>query len=323
MELLVTVLLFALGILLIVKGGDSFVDAASWMAEVSGIPKLIVGATVVSIATTLPELLVSTMAAFDGKADMAVGNAVGSVTANLGLIMGIALICIPSVIRRRDYLLKAVLMLGASAYLALACSQGSLAVAGGAALLVIFAIAMADNVLSARKAMLVSREAYGEGVVARPTGKVVAVNVLKFVLGAAGIILGAQLLVDNGSALARIIGVPERIIGVTVIAVGTSLPELVTTLTAIAKKQASLSAGNIIGANIIDLTLILPICSLISGGSLPVSRQAVWIDIPASFVVGAIALLPALVTRKFQRWQGVALLVVYGVYLAVTCLGML
>lgn len=322
MDLAVTVLLFLLGILLIVKGGDLFVDAASWMAEVSGVPKLIVGATVVSLATTLPELLVSSMAAFEGKADMAVGNAVGSVTANVGLIMGIALVCIPSVIRRRDYLLKAVLMLGASLYLTVACSQGSLAVAGGAALLVIFVIAMADNVLAARKAMLVSHVAYGEGVVARPTGKVVAINVAKFILGAAGIIIGAQLLVDHGSELARIIGVPERIIGVTVIAVGTSLPELVTTLTAIAKKQASLSAGNIIGANIIDLTLILPICSLISGGALPVSRQSVFMDIPASFVVGCVALLPTLVTRKFQRWQGVTLLLVYAAYLVLTCSGM-
>lgn len=321
MDLLVTVLLFALGIVLIVKGGDLFVDAASWMAEVSGIPKLIVGATVVSLATTLPELLVSSMAALQGKADMAVGNAVGSVTANIGLIMGIALVCIPSVIRRRDYLLKAVLMLGASLYLVVACSQGSLALAGGAALLVIFAIAMADNVLAARKAVLVEREAIGEGIVPRPAGRVVCANLVKFTLGAVGIILGAQLLVDNGSELARLFGVPERIIGVTVIAVGTSLPELVTTLTAIAKKQASLSAGNIIGANIIDLTLILPICSLLSGGALPVSRQAVFIDIPASFVVGCLAMLPALAARRFHRWQGVALLCVYAAYLFITCSG--
>ena len=122
MDLLLTVVLFTLGIVLIVKGGDAFVDAAAWMAEVSGIPKLIVGATVVSFATTLPELLVSSMAAFDGKVDMAIGNAVGSVTANLALIMGIALVCLPSAIRRRDYLLKAVLMLGASLYLVLAAA---------------------------------------------------------------------------------------------------------------------------------------------------------------------------------------------------------
>lgn len=319
MDLLITVALFALGILLIVKGGDLFVDAASWMAEVSGIPKLIVGATVVSLATTLPELLVSSMAALEGKADMAVGNAVGSVTANIGLIMGISLICIPSVIRRRDYLLKSALMLGASLYLMVACFQGSLALAGGAALLVVFVVAMTDNVLAARKALLVEREAIGEGLVPRPTKGAVGANLVKFVLGAAGIILGAQLLVDNGSALARIMGVPERIIGVTIIAVGTSLPELVTTLTAIAKKEASLSAGNIIGANIIDLTLILPVCALLSGGAMPVSRQAVLIDIPASFVVGCIAMLPSLITRRFHRWQGVVLLCTYVVYLIITC----
>lgn len=315
----ITVGLLLLGIVLIVKGGDFFVDAASWMAEVSGIPKLIVGATVVSLATTLPELMVSTLAAADGKTDMAVGNAVGSVTANVGLIMGIALVCIPSIIKRKDYLLKSALMLGACLYLTLACAQGSLALAGGAALLIIFAAFMWDNIRSARKAMLVAQEAYDEGVVRKPTGKVIALNAAKFILGAAGIVIGAQLLVDNGSELALLLGVPERIIGVTIIAVGTSLPELVTTLTAIAKKQASLSAGNIIGANIIDMTLILPLCSLISGGSLPVAQQAVWLDIPISFVVGAVALIPALIAQRFRRWQGVALLVIYAVYLVITC----
>ena len=106
MHIFLVILLFAVGIILIVKGGDYFVDAASWMAEVSGIPKLIVGATVVSFATTLPELLVSAFAAAQGKVDMSIGNAVGSVTANLGLIMAIALICMPTVIKRRDYMLN-------------------------------------------------------------------------------------------------------------------------------------------------------------------------------------------------------------------------
>ena len=104
MHIFLVILLFAVGIILIVKGGDYFVDAASWMAEVSGIPKLIVGATVVSFATTLPELLVSAFAAAQGKVDMSIGNAVGSVTANLGLIMAIALICMPTVIKRAQIL---------------------------------------------------------------------------------------------------------------------------------------------------------------------------------------------------------------------------
>ena len=219
MDLLLTVVLFTLGIVLIVKGGDAFVDAAAWMAEVSGIPKLIVGATVVSFATTLPELLVSSMAAFDGKVDMAIGNAVGSVTANLALIMGIALVCLPSAIRRRDYLLKAVLMLGASLYLVLASSGGSLSFQSGIALLVIFVIAMWDNIRSALRSMREEQTAAGRGGHPRPMGHEVRRNLLKFLLGAAGIVIGAQLLVDHGGNLARLIGVPERIIGVTLIAV--------------------------------------------------------------------------------------------------------
>ena len=120
MELALVILLFLLGIVLIVKGGDAFVDAASWIAEVSGIPKLIVGATIVSIATTIPEMLVSVMAAAGGMVDMSVGNAVGSVTANLGLIMAISVLCMPAVIRRGDYLLKSVLMLCAAGIIVLA-----------------------------------------------------------------------------------------------------------------------------------------------------------------------------------------------------------
>ena len=114
MSIALTLLLLALGIALIVKGGDVFVDAASWIAEVSGIPKFIIGATVVSVATTLPELLVSVFAAAEGKVDMSIGNAVGSVTANLGLIMALALLFIPMVIRRKDYSVKFGLMIGAA-----------------------------------------------------------------------------------------------------------------------------------------------------------------------------------------------------------------
>lgn len=321
MHVFVAVLLFALGILLIVKGGDWFVDAAAWMAEVSGIPKLIVGATVVSFATTLPELLVSALAASEGKVDMAVGNAVGSVTANIGLIMGIALVCIPSVIRRRDYLLKAGLMLGAAVLLVVFGFQGKVGLLAGALLLVIFVVAMWDNLRAAKMGM---RQSEAERMLrTRPTRRQTGENLVKFVGGTVGIVIGAQLLVDYGSELALLLGVPERIISVTMIAVGTSLPELVTTITAISKKQASLSAGNIIGANIIDLTLILPVCALLSGGALPITGTVARIDLPACLLVGCLAMLPSLVRGKFMRWQGCVLLFSYGAYLVVTCAGLL
>ena len=117
MNLTLVMILFIAGIVFIVKGGDFFVDASSWIAEISGIPRLIIGATIVSLATTLPEILVSVMAAMKGKVDMSIGNAVGSVTANIGLIMAVSLICIPFVIERKDYLVKSILMLAAAAFI--------------------------------------------------------------------------------------------------------------------------------------------------------------------------------------------------------------
>ena len=124
----------------------------------------------------------------------------------------------------------------------------------------------------------------------------------------------------SGSALATALGVPSSIIGVTVIAIGTSLPELVTTLTAIVKKESSLSVGNIIGANIIDLTMILPVCSLLSGGSLTISQQGAVLDLPACFLIILLGILPPLVKGRFYRWQGAAMLAAYAfyVYLLVT-----
>lgn len=342
MEIALAVVLFLVGIACIVKGGDLFVDAASWIAEVSGIPKIIVGATIVSVATTLPELLVSIVAAAQGKVDMSIGNAVGSVTANIGLIMGIALVCMPGAIRRKDFTLPAALMLAAAVLVVASGFMGSVGIAVSVCLLAIFAGFIAFNVVSARRSMtehegeLAVEEALAHGDQAlvveaaveagddpaaheRPDRRTVLVNIAKFVVGAVGIVIGAQLLVDNGSALARFAGVSERIIGVTIIAVGTSLPELVTTVTAIVKKQSALSVGNIIGANVIDLTLILPLCAVVSGQALPIASGSALVDLPACLIVALIAVVPTLIKGRLYRWQGIALLAAYIAYLVLTC----
>lgn len=312
------VLLFAAGLVCIIKGGDLFVDAASWIAEASGIPKFIIGATIVSFATTLPEMLVSVFAALEGNADIAVGNAVGSVTANTGLIMCLSLVCMTCLMERRQFGVKACLLLAAILSLFGFTRDGRLSVAEGLLVLVIFAGFLAESLISARREQ-------GTEDTERPAvnGKTVAGNIVKFVLGAAGIVLGAQLLIDNGSAIASLLGVPDAIVAATMIAVGTSLPELVTTLTAIRKKESSLSVGNIIGANIMDLTLILPLCSLILGKSLPVQSQGMLLDIPACLIICAAVLVPALWKGKFQRWMGFLAGGLYIVYLTVmfTCFG--
>lgn len=315
MSAIVIVLLFALGLVLIIKGGDYFVDAASWMAEVSGVPKFLIGATIVSLGTTLPELLVSLMAAAEGSIGIAVGNAVGSVTANIGLIMGISVVCIAAAVDRREQGFNLVLMAAAIALLLAFSAGGSLSVAGSVVLLVIFGYYMFRSAASARTAM----RADDGAPKAEKDQKTMIANIVKFLAGAAGIVIGARLLVDNGTALARLIGVPESIIGATLVAVGTSLPELVTTITAIAKKQSSLSIGNIVGANIIDLTLILPLCSVVSGKALPILRQNIVLDMPFCLGLALLAVVPALISGRFRRWQGAALLAVYGTYVVVLC----
>lgn len=318
MEIALAIILFIIGIVLIVKGGDYFVDASTWIAEVSGVPKLIVGATIVSLATTLPEMLVSVMAAAQKKVEMSIGNAVGSVTANIGLIMAISLLCMPAVIKRKDYLLKSILMLLATGILVVGGFFGKITLPVSLILIVIFLVFIVENVKSALSAMKGGGE-QAEKKRDKPEKKEVLINLIKFVVGAIGIVAGARLLVDNGSLLAAYAGVSERVIGVTLVAVGTSLPELVTTVTAVIKKQSSLSLGNILGANILDLTLILPLSALISGQALPVTAAAARIDLPACLLVGLIAVVPALIASKFKRYQGAALLAVYVCYVGVTC----
>lgn len=313
MELFLPAALFVVGVIFIVKGGDWFVDSAAWIAEVTGIPKFIIGATIVSLATTLPEMIVSLMAAVEGKVDMAVGNAVGSVTANTGLILAISVLAIPAVVDRLHFDRKAVLLIASVAVLLVLAALGMVSLRTGLILFALFALYLADNIRSAR-AMdgAGDRAVYERSELPR--------RLLFFVLGTAGIVVGARLLVDNGSALARIMGVPEHIIGLTFVAVGTSLPELVTTVSAIVKKQASLSVGNIVGANIIDIALILPLCSAVYGGALPVNSQTWMLDLPVCLIATLLAMVPTLITGRFRRWQGAALLAVYISYLIVMVL---
>ncbi|MDD6265008.1 MAG: calcium/sodium antiporter [Clostridia bacterium] len=306
------IILFIIGIVLIVKGGDLFVDASVWIAEVSGIPKFIIGATIVSFATTLPELLVSVFAAIDGKSDMAVGNAVGSVTANIGLIMAVSILFIPVCIKRREFIFKPLLMIASIVLLILFSLGESLSLAGSLVIISLFAVFIVENIRSAKRT--VGTEAEKKQISSK---KEVVFGAAKFILGTVGIVVGARLLVDNGSEIARAVGISEAVISVTVIAVGTSLPELVTTITAIVKKQPNLSVGNIIGANIFDLTLIMPICSIIKGGSLSVSKQGLMLDMPACLAVAVIAVIPAIISGKFRRLQGGVLLAAYVAYLTV------
>lgn len=300
--------IFLVGLFLTIKGGDWFVDSASWFAEVTGIPKFVVGATIVSFATTLPELLVSVRAAMNGSAQLAIGNAVGSVTANTTLIMGVSLVAIAGVVSRKEFSLKGGLLLAAIIGLTVLSLGGLLPVWSAYVLWAIFAIFMISNLIEGKKG------AAGDTIDSFEKKELPA-KILFFLLGTASIVFGAEFLVSSGKTIAAGIGISETIIGFTVIALGTSLPELVTTLTAIRKKENSLSVGNIVGANIIDTTLILPLCAVINGEPLPVENINLVFDFPVCIAACAIAIVPTVIQGRFKKWQGYALLGVYALYM--------
>lgn len=334
MEAFLMYFLFVVGIVLIVKGGDWFVDGAVWVAEVTRIPKFIIGATIISVATTLPEIIVSTIAAIEGhgilvsgvgnyiaasqdKVGMAIGNGIGSVICNTAMILAISIMFMPIAVDRKDFAHKSFLLIAAMLALFAFSLSGSFSIAGGLVLLAIFAVYIAENIRSAKGN---TTENAGE----RPSTdkKSVIMNIEKVVVGAAGIVIGSQLLVNNGSKIAASLGVSEAIIGVTIVAVGTSLPEFVTAITAIVKKQTDMSVGNVIGANVIDTTLILAVCSFIYGGKLPVSAQNIYLDFPIAIIVSLIAAVPTVIKKKFSRWQGVLMLIIYIAYLITVTVGL-
>ena len=198
--------------------------------------------------------------------------------------------------------------------------DGQLSIIESVVILLFFAGFMADSLISAKREHGADSN---EIVQVDTSGKNILINIGKFLLGAAAIVLGAQLLIDNGTALAQLLHVPDSIIGATMIAIGTSLPELVTTITAIRKEQSDLSVGNIIGANIMDITLIMPLCALLLGKPLTVENQGMLLDIPACLIISAGALVPALICGRFKRWIGFFIGGLYIVYLVImfACFG--
>ena len=304
------ILLFVVGLVLIIKGGDWFVDSAVFIANLTGIPKFIIGATIVSVATTLPELTVSVTGVIDGELDLAVGNAVGSVTANIGLIMGISLVCMPAVIKRSQFWIKGTLMSAAALLLWVLCKDGTLHMLPSFALFVLLAVYVWDNIRDAKNDVgSDEREVVDK--------KDLPKQIVMFIIGIAAIVVGSKLLIEYGSEIALLLGVPSAIIGVTMVANGTSLPELITTLTARRKKESSMSIGNIVGANIIDLAMILPICSVVSDGKLTIAEQSYALDMPICFAMTLIAVLPPLIKGKLYRWQGILMLALYAVYVVI------
>lgn len=389
----IPVLLFVIGLILLIKGGDWFVDGATGIAHRFHIPEVLIGATVVSIGTTLPEVMVSATSAAQGLGSMAYGNAIGSIICNTSLIAALTIAIKPSTTEKKSLRFPVifffcaaifyafvsyffgefyrwvgvVLLCGFLAYMTVLVIQafkemknqkdlptlgdaldddvaeedqsskgdfvGFLIVGVGLIVAQIVGIVSAGGFLADLSDVMAFLGFYLSGflgLIFLVIGIIKAVisktiyllnsNVLFLVLGAAVIAVGADLLVDNGTIIAKELGVPETVIALTFVALGTSLPELVTAVTSLVKGHSSLSLGNIIGANIFNLVLVSGASITISPFLVPAEKTVAGInaslvvDVPVMFVVMALMTLPALIRGKLSRWQGITLLSIYAAF---------
>ena len=318
--MLVPVLLFILGLILLIKGGDWFVDGSVDLAHRLHVPELIVGATVVSIGTTLPEVLVSATGAIEGHGGTAYGNAIGSVICNTALISALTFAIRPCKVDGASFRVPVIFFFAAAAlYAGTAYVTGNFTRWIGIALLVIFGLYIFYTIRNGKKKGLFNADADEETEEKeRPLWQ----SILMLAGGAVCIAVGAKLLVDNGTKIAEALGVPESVIALTFVALGTSLPELVTAITALVKGHSALSLGNIVGANLFNLVLVSGISTVIRPfsiyelgsktiGNLPVSLV---VDLPVMLFVMAFMTLPALKRGKLTRAQGITLLCVYAAF---------
>lgn len=313
--MLVPAILFAIGLVLLIKGGDWFVDGATGIAHRFHVPELLIGATVVSIGTTLPEVMVSATSAVSGHGEISYGNAIGSIICNTSLIAALTIAIRPSKTERNTLKTPVLFFFIAAAFYSLtAYLSGHFSRLTGAVLLAMFVIYMIMTVLQMKKLPAPSAQMNAE-----PEGSMVK-DCSLLIVGAVLIAIGAHLLVDNGTIIAQELGVPESVIALTFVALGTSLPELVTAITSLAKGHGALSLGNVIGANLFNLVLVSGVSTLLAPFDIPSSKTiagmnaSLVIDIPLMLFVMAFLTLPALVRGKLSRFQGVTLLIIYAAF---------
>lgn len=308
-------ILFLIGFVLITKGADIFINCTVDIGKKTKISEIILGATIVSFATTLPELTVSLFASLDGHTTMSLGNAVGSIICNTGLVLGLVAFISPFSVDKKMFFSKSVLLLICVILLLLLGIDKSITQTDSIVLLAMLAIYMYSNYKSVVEKGSKSR--------INNTSKVKGNNnlgewvkiVLLFALGLIMMVLGSRLLVDNGVIIAEWIGVPQGVISLTVIALGTSLPELVSSLTAIKKNHHAISVGNILGANILNIVSVIGISSI--PNDIPILSQNMRIDFPFMIVLLLILILPTIKKNKLYRFQGLIMLIVYLIYIGI------
>jgi cation:H+ antiporter len=312
------ILWLVIGLALLVKGGELFVSAAVRLAEFLRMPRVVIGSTLVSLATTTPELVVSLMAGGKGESGLAVGNAVGSCICNIALILGVTASFRHIDIHLRSLRTPLIAMFGCGALLfALSFNlrltrwQGALLILVG---LVYFIYDFVHHARDTKPEDVAEAREIEQAVAGRFRWfHSKAGSVLQFLLGAGIVVLGSRWLVDAAVNLAGALGIPSIIIGLTVIAVGTSLPELVTAVISARTNASDLAVGNVLGANIANLTFIVGTAAMMS--EVTMKRVTQMVNFPAMLAVFSLLLWMLLNDRRITRKEGVALLVTYSLYL--------
>ena len=310
--------IFLLGLLTVVGGAELIVRGASVLAARAGISPMVIGATVVAIGTTTPELAIAVEAAGRGSGALVLGNVAGSITLNILFILGLIALIRPVVLRSRVIRFDLPVLVGAASLLLLLAADGVVSRVDGLLLLALGLFYAFLVVRAARRESIAVRIQFAQefGVprsVITSTGRVVR-SAIWLVAGIAIVVVGADLLVDGAVSIARDLGAPEAVIGLTIVAIGTSAPELVTAVVAALRREQDLAVGNLIGSSIFNIVLILGIAALIPVDGVPVEPVVLWIDLVVMLGT-AIVCIPVFVTgNRISRLEGAALVAAYLAY---------
>lgn len=304
MKFLIALILLIVGFLLLIKGADWFVDGAAGIAGKFGIPQLVIGLTIVAMGTSAPEAAVSINAAMSGNAGITIGNIIGSNIMNILIILGITAVIITVPVQRSTIRIEIPFMLLITVVLALMGSlDGKIVLSEGLILWGLFLCYLGYLFWMARKGNEEEQEEQKD----LPVWKLL----LLLVVGGAAIVFGSDLTVDNATIIAQTFGMDERLIGLTIVAFGTSLPEMVTSITAAKKGDADIAIGNIVGSNIFNILFVVGTTALIT----PVAfERGFLIDSAIALGAGVLLWLSVMKDRKLKRPVGVLMLAVYAVY---------
>ncbi|NUQ82073.1 MAG: calcium/sodium antiporter [Bacteroidetes bacterium] len=306
---LTTILLFIVGLVLLVTGADILVKGASRLARVIGLSPLIIGLTVVAYGTSAPEVAVSTASVFNGQPDIAIGNVVGSNIANILLILGISALIAPLVVSRQLIILDVPIMIGLSLLVLLISLDGFIGFWDG---FLFVGMLVAYTIFLVKKDQTITTEPETMEI-ELPDSRTFR-HILFIVSGLALLILGSDWMVDGAVYIARLAGLSELIIGLTIVAVGTSLPEIATSILATIRGQRDIAVGNVIGSNIFNILGVLGISALFSGSGLPVANSLITFDLPIMLAV-AVACMPIFLHgHLIDRFEGGLFLFYYIAY---------